>query len=313
MKESMDRLDELAAFVAILDTGNLAAAGRRLRRSPPTMTRTLAALEKRIGVRLVERTTRSARPTEAGRRLGEQARVLLAGYRDAVRETAAAPMRGLLRVTAPLVFGRRHVTPVVSSFLDAHPGMRVELVLNDRNLNLVAESLDVAVRIGPLSDSGLVVRRVGSVRRVVVASPGYLAGRGTPTSPADLAGHDIVFTASRPGPVEWRFRGDGGARDRTAHLVPRLITTDVDATLLAVRAGRGVARALSYQVADDLASHSLVRLLPDFEPAPLPVQLVVPSAQHLAPKTRAFLDHAARALATLAVLGDGTPPSASGR
>jgi DNA-binding transcriptional LysR family regulator len=301
----MDRLDELAIFVAILDGGSLAAAARRLRRSPPAVTRALSALEERVGARLLERTTRRSRATEAGRRLADHARQLLAGYGDAVREIAAGPVRGVLRVTAPLVFGRRHVTPVVASFLDAYPGIRVELVLNDRNLPLIEDGLDVAVRIGALADSSLIARRVGEVRRVVVASPSYLARRSPPRTPRDLAGHDLVFTATRPGPIEWRF--GGSRRDAIVRLAPRLIVNDVDASLHAARAGRGLARALSYQVADDLASGALVRLLAEREPPPLPVQLVVPSARHLSPKARSFVDHASRALSALGVLRDSAP------
>ncbi|HMG57297.1 MAG TPA: LysR family transcriptional regulator, partial [Kofleriaceae bacterium] len=229
----MDRLDELAIFVAIVDEGSLAAAGRKLRRSPPAVTRALAALEERVGARLVERTTRRSRPTEAGRRLAEHARQVLAGYGDAVGEVAAGPVRGVLRVTAPLVFGRRHVTPIVASFLDAYPGVRVDLVLSDRNLDLVGDGLDVALRIGQLADSGLVARRVGEVRRMLVASPSYLAGRAAVRAPRDLVRHDVVFTATRPGPVEWRF--GGAAHARVVRLVPRLIVNEVDAALLAVR------------------------------------------------------------------------------
>jgi DNA-binding transcriptional LysR family regulator len=296
----MDRLDELTALVAILDTGSLAAAGRKLRRSPPAMTRLLAALEQRVGARLIERTSRRLRPTEAGRRLAAQATPLLSGYEEAMRETAAAPVRGVLRVTAPLVFGRRHVTPIVASFLDAFPEVRVELVLDDRGLDLIEQGLDVGVRIGRLGDSSLVARRVGQVRRVVVASSAYLAARGTPRTPADLAQHDVIFTSNLARTLEWRFRRSG--RDLPVRLTPRLIVNEVESMLIAVRAGRGIGRPLSYQVADDLASRTLLRLLPEFEPPPLPVQLVVPSAQHLAPKVRAFLDHAGSALLTLGVL-----------
>ncbi|HYS07844.1 MAG TPA: LysR family transcriptional regulator [Myxococcales bacterium] len=295
----MDRLDELTALVAILESGSLAAAGRKLRRSPPAMTRLLASLEERVGARLIERNSRRLSPTEAGRRLGEQARQLLTGYGDAVRESSAPEVRGEIRVTAPLVFGRRHVTPIVTSFLELYPQIRVELVLSDHALNLIEEGLDLAVRIGRLGDSSLIARRVGEVRRLSVASPAYLARRGTPRTPADLAKHDLVFTSGNPGP-EWRFRRSG--RDIAIRPTPRLVVNEVDAMLIAVRAGHGIGRPLSYQVADDLASHSLVRLLPEFEPVPLPVQLVTPSAQRVAPKVRAFADHAARSLATLEVL-----------
>jgi len=298
----MDRLDELAVFAAILDTGSLAAAGRRLRRSPPAVTRALAALEERTGARLLERTTRNLAPTEAGLRLGEQARRVLADYRDAMRGAdAEQKLRGLLRVTAPVIFGRKHVTPLVSAFLAAFPAMQVELVLSDGNLDLIEEGLDIAVRIGKLADSGMVVRRVGQVRRVTVASPGYLAGKGVPERPADLAKHDIIFTSRRPDPVAWRF-GTGG-RGPVVRLSPRLMVNEGEAALFAAREGHGITRALSYQVAEDFAAGALVRLLARFEPPPLPVQLVVPSARNLPLRVRAFLDHAAQRLGALEVIG----------
>lgn len=299
----MDRLDELTILITIIDQGSLAGAARRLRRSPPAVTRALAALEDRLGMRLVERTTRRLSPTEAGRELAERARALVENYEAAILGTANAPVRGLLRVTAPVQFGRRHVAPIVTRFLDACPDVQVELLLNDRNLDLFEEGLDVAVRIGPLSDSALMVRRVGEVRRVVVASPGYLAKRGVPETPADLAGHDTIFGMLRSGTREWRFGSSG--RGPVARLSPRLLVDDVETQLLAARAGRGIARLLSYQVADDLAAGSLVRLLRAFEPAPLPVQLVTRSGSHLAPKIRVFLDHAVDAFRGLGVIHRG--------
>jgi DNA-binding transcriptional LysR family regulator len=298
----MDRLDELAVFAAIVETGSLAAAGRRLRRSPPAITRSLAALEQRLGARLVERTTRKAVPTEAGRSLADQAGRILAAYDDAMRVPGTAP-HGLLRITAPVVFGRRHVTPVVTEFLDAHPAVRIDLVLADRNLDLIEEGFDVAVRIGTLAASAMVARRVGQVRRVLVASPGYLATHGTPAAPADLARHRIVYTASRPEPVAWHFRS--GTRQQVVQLTPRLTINQVEAVLLAACAGYGVALALSYQVADELAAGTLVRLLQQWEPEPLPVQLVMPSAHYMPARVRAFLDHAVRHLSRLPVLRDG--------
>ena len=233
----MDRLNELATFVAVLEAGSLAAAARRLRRSPPAVTRTLAALEERLGARLVERTTRRLAPTEAGRLLAERARALLAQYDEVVQAAAGArdALRGTLRVTAPVVFGRLHVTPMVAGFLAAYPGLRVELLLADRNLDLLEEELDAAIRIGPLDDSGLVVRRVGQVTRQVVASPAYLARHGTPADPAELAAHELIQTSGRAAPPEWRFRQDG--RIRVARLAPRLLVNDVEAALAAARAG----------------------------------------------------------------------------
>jgi DNA-binding transcriptional LysR family regulator len=296
----MDRLDELAVLVAVIDQGSLIRAAHRLRRSAPAVTRALAALEARVGVRLVERTTRRLAPTEAGRALADRARALLGEYDSAVAGLSDAPLRGLLRVTAPQQFGRRHVASLVASFLDVFPELRVELVLNDRNLDLIEEGIDVAVRIGPLSDSGLLVTRVGEVRRVVVASPAYLATRGAPRKPADLAGHDTIFGTAIAGPLEWRFGPP--KRATVIRLSPRLLVNETEAQLVAARAGRAIARVLSYQVADDLASGTLVRLLRDFEPPALPVQLVAPSRSRMPPKSRAFLDYAAKSLRGLRVI-----------
>lgn len=295
----MDRLDELAVFAAIVETGSLAAAGRRLRRSPPAVTRALADLERRLGTRLVERTTRKAAPTEAGRHLAEQARRVLAAYDEATLAPGETP-RGLLRITAPVVFGSRHVTPLVTAFLDAFPAVQAEMILADRNLDLIEEGLDVAVRIGALADSGLVIRRVGQVRRLLIASPGYLAANGSPAAPEDLTRHRLIYTASRPEPLVWHF--GSGTRRRAIHLTPRLTINQVEAVLLAARAGHGIASALSYQVADDLEAGTLVRLLQDWEPGPLPVQLVVPSGRYMPPRVRAFMDQATQQLTRLSVL-----------
>jgi DNA-binding transcriptional LysR family regulator len=288
----MDRLDELAIFVAIVEAGSLVSAARRLRRSPPAVTRALSSLEDRIGLRLVARTTRRLAPTDAGNVLAERARALLADYEDVLVGASQAPIRGVLRITAPVQFGRRHVAPIVSAFLNEHPDVRVELSLNDRNLDLIEEGLDLAVRIGPLADSSLIARQVGSVRRVVVASPAYLARRGVPRTPGDLATHDTIFGMARSPAREWRF--GPARRGSVVRLSPRLLVDDIEAQLQAAQAGRGIARLLSYQVADALAAGSLVRLLQGFEPEPLPVQLVTLSRSHMAPKVRAFLDSAVR-------------------
>jgi len=289
----MDRLDELSIFVGIIDAGSLVSASRRLRRSPPAVTRALSSLEDRMGLRLVERTTRRLAPTEAGGALAERARILLADYDKLLAGAAQAPVRGVLRITAPVQFGRRHVAPIVSAFLNAYPEVRVELSLNDHNLDLIERGFDVAVRIGPLEDSSLVARLVGSVSRVVVAAPEYLERRGIPRTPQDLATHDTIFGMARSPAREWRF--GPSAKASIVRLSPRLLVDDVEAQLQAARAGRGIARALSYQVRDDLASGALVRLLGDFEPEPLPVHLVTMSRINMAPKVRAFLDSAMRA------------------
>ncbi|WP_342162575.1 LysR family transcriptional regulator [Methylobacterium sp. SD21] len=292
----MDRLDELALFVAIIDAGSLAGAARRLNRSAAATTRALAALEARVGARLVARTTRRLAPTPAGLALAEQARGLVSGYEGAILGAGEGLVRGLVRITAPVLFGRRHIAPVVASFLDAYPETQVELVLADRNVDLVEERLDVALRIGALAESRLVARRVGQVRRILVASPDYLAARGVPQKPGDLAAHDTILVQIRSGSLEWLF---GRTRVR---LAPRLIVNEVEAALTAARAGRGIARVLSYQAAEDIAAGRLVRLLPGHEPPPVPVQLVTSGADHRPARVNAFLDHASAALRALPVL-----------
>lgn len=213
----MDRLDELAIFVAVVQQGSLAAAGRKLRRSAPAITRAIAALEQRFGTRLVERTTRRLAPTEAGVRLLERAQQLLQDYQAVVQDTAEAQLSGLLRVTSPVQFGRRYVAPVVMAFLDDYPQMQIEMVLNDRNLDLIDEGLDIAVRIGHLQDSSRVARRLGQVSRVTVASPAYLARCGEPRSPAQLAEHATIVGTQRPSLREWRFGPqENGERVRLA-------------------------------------------------------------------------------------------------
>ena len=302
----MDRLEELRLFVAAVEAGSLAAAGRRLGQSPPQMTRMVAALEERLGVRLLERSTRRLAPTEAGRRLAEQARRLLADYAEAMAEAAGegqAP-RGRLRVAAPLVFGRLHVAPVVTAFLAVQPEVSAELRLSDWNVDLLEEGIDVALRIGPLAESGLVARRVGSVRRLVAASPDYLARRGPPLVPDELASHDIVVFHSRATPAEWRFLSPQG-REVALRLAPRFAVNEARAAVAAAVAGHGIVGALSYQMAEELASGGLVRVLRDWETPALPVSLILPSARLLPPRVRAFIDFAAPRLAALPVLRDG--------
>jgi DNA-binding transcriptional LysR family regulator len=295
----MDRLDELALFVKIVEEGSLARAALRLRRSPPAVTRALAALEDRIGVRLIDRTTRRLAPTEAGQALLDRARVVLGEYEASMAGVANAPVRGVLRITAPVQFGRRHVAPIATRFLDRFADVEIELLLSDRNLDLIDEAIDVAVRIGHLPDSSLIARHVGEVRRLWVASPGYLKKRGTPRGPADLAAHNVILGTS-PTAQDWIFAGAG--RGTPQRLKSRLRVDDVETRLRAARAGRGIAQLLSYQAADDLAAGSLVRLFRRYEPSPLPVHLITKGRVHRAPKIDAFLEFAAERLLALPVI-----------
>jgi DNA-binding transcriptional LysR family regulator len=297
----MDRLDELHVLTTILEAGSLAGAARRLRRSPPAITRSLAALEARTGARLLQRTTRRLVPTAAGRRIASAARRLLADYEQATRSGAAenvdAPVDGTLRLTAPSLFGRWHIAPLLARFLDENPAVRAELVLTNRNLDLIHEGIDVALRIGALTTVGLITRRVGEARWVLVASSDYLARRGHPRTPKDLQKHDIVYHSLSPSPIEWRF--DSPARKKVVRLSPRYIVNEIDAVLDWARAGRGIGRVLSYQVADDLASGAVVPLLREYEPPASPVQLVVPNTRYMPRAVRSFLDLAVPALSRL--------------
>jgi DNA-binding transcriptional LysR family regulator len=295
----MDRIDEFAIFVRIVEEGSLVRAARRLRRSPPAVTRGLSALEDRIGVRLIDRTTRRLSPTEAGRTLYERARAVVADYEAAAAGAREAPVRGLLRIAAPVQFGRRHVAPLAARFLDRNVDIEIELLLNDRNVDLIDDGIDVAVRIGALADSGLTARLVGHVRRQWVASPAYLERHGVPKNPTDLARHQALLGTSL-GALDWSFAGR--RRGAPLRLEGRFRTDDIETRLRAARDGRGIAQFLSYQVADDLAAGRLVRLLRAFETAPLPVQLLTKGRAHRAPKIDAFLDFAASKLSALPVL-----------
>jgi DNA-binding transcriptional LysR family regulator len=289
----MDRLDELALLLAILDRGSLSAAARKTRRSPAAVTRILNDLEGRLNVRLFERTTRRITPTEAGVMFAEHARRLLDGYDNALHDvtgTATTPS-GVLRVTAPLLFGRRHLAPIVWRFLDRHPKISAELLLTNEIVDLVARTVDVGLRIGRLVDSGLVARCVGHVRRVVLASPDYLAKQGEPASPNELNRHQLVVQSAGEGLTGWHFvlANDMGTTVRPRG---RLVVNQAETAIEAACAGRGLIRCLSYQVADEVARGELVRVLRPFEPPALPVNLVFTGRRLMAQRVRTFVDFA---------------------
>jgi len=286
----MDRADGIAVFVEVADRGSFAEAARRLGRSPAAVTRAVAELESRLGVRLLTRTTRAVSTTEAGQRFLGGARRVLADLEEIERAAAGegtAP-RGELRLTAPILFGRLHVLPIVTEFLDRFPEVLVALTLLDRTVDLVDEGFDIAVRIGVLAESSAVATRVGSVRRIVVASPDYLARRGTPQVPADLEAHAVVAFSGIAGVEHWLFRAATG--EVSIAIQPRLVVTTAEAAMDAARTGVGLTRVLSYQAADDVARGSLLRVLPAYEGDEVPIHLVYPGGRHPPPKLRAFLD-----------------------
>ena len=288
----MDRLDGIALFAEVADRRSFAQAARRLGRSPAAVTRAIGELEARLGVRLLNRTTRAVSLTEAGERFLAGARRVLADVDEIERAAAgegAAP-RGELRLTAPILFGRLHVTPIVTEFLARFLDVSVALTLLDRPVDLVEEGLDAAVRIGALAESSAVATRVGAVRRIVVAAPDYLARHGTPRLPAGLAAHAIIAFSAISSAERWAFEDRTG--ETSVAVKPRLVVTTAEAAVDTARGGFGITRVLSYQAADDIARGALRRLLRAYEGDDIPIHLLYPGSRHPPPKLRAFLDFA---------------------
>lgn len=283
----MDRFDAMTAFAVVAELRGFAPAARRLGLSPSAVTRLVAALEERLGIRLLQRTTRSVTLTDAGIRYLERARRILADLEEAEdsAEAERTTPSGRLVVSAPLAFGRIHVGPIMSTYLARYRTVSGELQLNDRIVNLVEEGIDLAVRIGHLADSSLIARRVGATRRVIVAAPRYLKARGVPRTPDDLAAHDIVhFGAPGAAPV-WRLRDD-----RRVVVAPRFATNSAEAAIAHVEDAGGMSLVLAYQVAEAIARRRLRIVLSDYEQPPLPIQIVYPSSRLLSAKVRAFID-----------------------
>lgn len=284
----MDRMDSLTVFIAVADTASFAGAARQLGRSAASVTRAVAGLEDALKVRLLNRTTRSVSLTEAGARTLETARRIVADFEelDSITETTSAP-RGMIGVTAPSMFGRMHVLPLIHAFLSRHDDITVRLMLLDRVVSLVDEGLDLAVRIGNLPDSALRAIRVGTVREGIYASPAYLAAAGIPTSPRDLAAHRVIAcTIITPIPDRWSFQ-----TLPPVAVQPRLIVNTPDAAVEAAIAGLGLTFIVSYQAAPHVAAGRLVRVLDGCDTGEEPVHLVHPAGRHLPARVRLLLDH----------------------
>lgn len=297
----MDKLRALQTLIAIVDRGSLTAAADALGSSLPAVVRTLAGLESQLGVRLVNRTTRRLALTDDGRHYLARARRIVADLDEADRSLGSDPFDpgGTLSVTAPVLFGQRHVAPAVTAFLARYPQTRVNLVLVDRVVNLVEEGLDLGVRIGPLQDSTLVAQAVGSVRRVVVASPALLRRNGTPKHPQELAALPCVHGSGADG-NRWRFREGAAGRPFAVPVQGRLECNLVAPLLEACAAGLGFARCLSYQSAPYIAGKRLKIVLAAYEPEPWPISLTYPSSRLLPARARVFIDWMKRELATIA-------------
>jgi DNA-binding transcriptional LysR family regulator len=286
----MDRFDAMQAFVTVADLQGFAPAARKLGLSPSAVTRLIAALEDRLGARLLQRTTRSVALTEAGARYLERARRILADVEEAegAAEGERTTPRGRLVLSAPVGFGRLHVSPVVTAYLQRYSEVSCDLRLSDRMINLVEDGVDAAVRIGHLPDSTLVARHVGEMRRIVVASKVYLKVRGEPRAPRDLGTHDTIQFGAAAVPAEWRFVEDGSEiRIATS---PRFSTNSADAAIQYAERGGGLTRVLAYQAADAIKRGSLKVVLEKFEQPALPIHIVYPTSRLLSAKVRAFID-----------------------
>ncbi len=286
----MDRFHLMAVYVAVAEEESFAGGARRLGMSPPAVTRAVAALEGRLGVKLLTRTTRFVRATDAGQRYLEHARRIIADADEADEAVAgvhAAP-RGQLSVTAPVLFGRMFVTPSIIDYLQRFPDMTLSAVFLDRVVNLLEEGMDVGVRIGELPDSSMKAVSVGHVRRVVCAAPEYLKKNGVPRAPADLAKHTVVAASPVSSSVDWKFTT--GKKTTSVKLAPRLTVTSNEAAIAAAVQGFGVTRLLSYQIAAFLDSGQLKAVLTDNEPPRLPIHVLHSEGRQASAKVRTFVD-----------------------
>jgi DNA-binding transcriptional LysR family regulator len=286
----MDRIDAMQAFVAVADLQGFAPAARKLGLSPSAVTRLIAGLEDRLGARLLQRTTRQVTLTDAGSRYLERVRRVLADLEEAEDSLESERTRpgGRLVVSAPVGFGRLHVSPVVSAYLKRYPEVGADLRLSDRMINLVEDGVDLAVRIGHLPDSTLIARQVGEMRRIVVASTEYLKARGEPMRPEQIASHDTIQFGAMAAPPEWRFVEDG--REVRVSPLPRFSSNSADAAIQYAEAGGGLTRVLFYQAAASLKAARLKIVLERFEQPPLPIHIVYPTSRLLSAKVRTFID-----------------------
>jgi len=286
----MDRIDAMQAFVAVADLSGFAPAARKLKLSPSAVTRLIAALEDRLGARLLQRTTRQVALTDAGSRYLERARRILADVEEAERAAESERTRpsGRLVVSAPVGFGRLHVSPIMTAYLKRYPDVSGELRLEDRMVSLVEDGVDLSLRIGELADSSLVARQVGEMRRIVVASPAYLKARGEPKTAAGVASHDTIQFGSTVGSADWRFR-EGGEEVRLNY-APRFSTNSSDAAIQYAEAGGGLTRVMAYQAAASVKAGRLKIVLEKFELPALPIHIVYPTSRLLSAKVRAFID-----------------------
>jgi len=288
----MNRLEAMSVVLAVAEAGSLSAAARRQKTPLATVSRKVSELEAHLQTKLFNRSTRALVPTDAGRSYIAAAKRILADVAEAERTASGeyTTPRGDLSISATVALGRSYLQPVVAQFLAAFPEVNVQLNFQDREINLLEEHIDVALRIGGLADSSLIAVRVGEIRRVAVASPIYLKSHGMPKSPNDLSAHDCISYVPIQSPTTWRFE-----RGQTEYVVPvrsRLIVNNLESACDGARAGIGVAMALSYNVAESIKSGLLTPLLHDFHPPAIPISFVYSPNRFMPVKLRAFLDFA---------------------
>ena len=283
----MDRLQTLEMFVAVAEQGGFASAAKKMCVSPPAVTRGILALEQRLGASLFHRSTRAVSLTDDGAVFLPKARQIIADIDDAERQLSGADSnpRGQYYVTAPVAFGRIHVLPVVTSLLEQHPDLDMRMMLIDRNIRMAEEGIDMAVRIGQLTDSTLIAIPIGQVRQKIVASPAYLAGHGHPGKPADLSDHQAIGSSGPRAVSEWRL-----GQKKTVRIKPRLLLNTVDSIVAAAEAGLGVANLLSYQVEESIRAGRLIEVLKPDDPIPLAINLLFERSRRSLPATRLFID-----------------------
>lgn len=292
----MDRLQAMTTFVQIVDSGSLTAAADALDTSPPSVVRTLASLERHLGVRLLNRTTRRIGLTDEGAQFLGRCRAILSEVKEAEAALTSrqAEPQGKLTITAPVVFGRRYLTPIANQFVRRYPNVSIDLLLVDRYTNLVEEGLDVAVRVAQLRDSSLVAIPVGQARRVICASPDYLRRHGTPRAPQDVSQHRCVRYTGLAPRDEWHFRV--GRRNVTIPITSVVSCNQIDSALDACIDGLGLGMFFSYQVVAHRKAGTLAYLLDEFESEPQPIQVIYPHAKLLATKVRVFVDDCVKQL-----------------
>lgn len=295
-EEELDRLHLINVFVAVVDTHGFAGASRKLNMSPPAVTRAINELETYLGVRLLTRTTRIVKVTEAGARYAEDCRAVLSQLNEADESASGlhSTPRGRLTITAPVGFGAMYVTPVVTEYLGRNPEVTVSCLFMDRVVNMLDEGVDVGVRIGELPDSSMQAIRVGRMRLLICATPAYLEEHGEPKSPEDLEKHIIIAAGGATSTSEWRISNQG--KPGIVKLHPRMIATTRDGAIAASLTGFGLTNVLAYKVAEHLREGRLKAVLSDFEPPALPVHVLHREGRHASQKARKFIDLAVERL-----------------